>query len=113
MSVITDMFLSMSDLIKLMNYFIFYILIYFVFQVSIVMSLITAIFPSIFDLIGLMEKYHPRINLRWQLARILVLYLLNLYTLFMALYWKIQSKVMLNLYTLSMLEDKSKVILYT
>ena len=60
------------------------------------MSLITVVFPSIFDVIGLMEKYHPRINLRWQLARILVLYLLNLYTLFMALYWKIQSKVRAN-----------------
>ncbi|KAK2141587.1 hypothetical protein LSH36_1073g00007 [Paralvinella palmiformis] len=52
------------------------------------MSLITALYPSIFDLIGLMEKYHPRINLRWQLARILVLYLLNLYTLIIALYHK-------------------------
>ena len=53
------------------------------------MSLITAIFPSIFDLIGLMEKYHPRVNLRWQLARILLLYFLNLYTLLIALYGKI------------------------
>jgi len=53
------------------------------------MSLITALYPSIFDLIGLMEKYHPRINLRWQLARILVLYLLNLYTLIIALYHKV------------------------
>ncbi len=54
------------------------------------MSLITAIYPSIFDWIGLMEKFHPRINLRWQLARILVLYLLNMYTLMIALYNKIQ-----------------------
>ena len=38
-------------------------------QVTIVMSLITALFPTIFDIIGLMEKYHPRINLRFQLGR--------------------------------------------
>ncbi|XP_064649302.1 trichohyalin-like isoform X2 [Lineus longissimus] len=47
------------------------------------------IFPSLFELIGMMEQYHPRINLRWQLVRILVLYLMNLYTLVFALYVKI------------------------
>ena len=57
------------------------------------MSLITAIFPSIFDLIGLMEKYHPRVNLRWQLGRILLLYFMNLYTLIIALYGKILNLV--------------------
>lgn len=57
------------------------------------MSLITALFPSIFEILGMIEKYHPRINLRWSLARILVLYLLNLYTLIVALYWKIVNKV--------------------
>lgn len=57
------------------------------------MSLITALYPSLFDLIGMMEKYHPRVNLRWQLARITVLYLLNLYTLMFALYWKITDQV--------------------
>ncbi|XP_013416134.1 transmembrane channel-like protein 3 [Lingula anatina] len=58
-------------------------------EVAIVMSLITLLFPSLFELIGMMEKYHPRVNLRWQLARILVLYLLNLYTLCFALFHKI------------------------
>ncbi|CAD5115815.1 DgyrCDS4755 [Dimorphilus gyrociliatus] len=61
-------------------------------EVSIVMSLITALFPSIFEILGMIEKYHPRINLRWSLARILVLYLLNLYTLTVALYGKIVNK---------------------
>ncbi|CAH1785369.1 unnamed protein product [Owenia fusiformis] len=59
-------------------------------EVSTVIALITLIYPSIFDFIGMMEKYHPRVQLRWQLARILVLYLLNLYTLFISLYEKVR-----------------------
>ncbi len=39
------------------------------FQVTIVMSLITALFPSIFEIIGIIERYHPRSSLRLQLAR--------------------------------------------
>ena len=38
-------------------------------EITVVMSLITTIFPNIFELIGMMEKYHPRRQLRWQLAR--------------------------------------------
>ena len=56
-------------------------------------SVITSVFPSVFEIIGLMERYHPRMTLRWQLARILVLYLLNLYTLIVAIYWKISERV--------------------
>ncbi|KAI0214596.1 Transmembrane channel-like protein 3 [Lamellibrachia satsuma] len=62
-------------------------------EVSIVTSLMTALAPSLFDFIGMMEKYHPRVYLRWQLARIFVLYLLNLYTLLIALNSKIQSEI--------------------
>ena len=62
-------------------------------QVALVTSVITSVFPSVFEIIGMMEKYHPRLTLRWQLARILVLYLLNLYTLVVALYWKIRERV--------------------
>ncbi|KFM76161.1 Transmembrane channel-like protein 3, partial [Stegodyphus mimosarum] len=40
-------------------------------------------------MIGIAEKYHPRVQLRWQLARILLLYLLNLYTLIFALFAKV------------------------
>ena len=60
---------------------------------ALVTSVITSVFPSVFEIIGMMEKYHPRLTLRWQLARILVLYLLNLYTLVVALYWKIRERV--------------------
>ena len=68
-------------------------MLFFMIQVPIVMSLITAIFPSIFEVIGLLEKYHPRVTLRWQLARILALYFLNLYTLVIALYNKVEIMV--------------------
>ena len=54
------------------------------------MSLITMIFPSLFDYVALLERYHPRKALMWQLARILGLYLLNLYTLILALWSKVQ-----------------------
>ncbi|XP_064616966.1 transmembrane channel-like protein 3 [Liolophura sinensis] len=59
-------------------------------QVTVIMTTITTLFPSLFDLIALMEKYHPRVNLRWQLGRIFVLNLLSIYTLFIALFWKRQ-----------------------
>lgn len=59
-------------------------------EVSLVMSLVTAFCPMVFDLISAIEDYHPRIALQWSLRRIMVLYLLNLYTLYIALYWKIQ-----------------------
>ena len=59
-------------------------------EVSLVMSLVTAFCPMIFDVIANLEDFHPRIALQWSLRRIMVLYLLNLYTLYIALYWKIQ-----------------------
>ncbi|KAK3803765.1 hypothetical protein RRG08_052937 [Elysia crispata] len=57
-------------------------------ELTVIMTLISTIFPNILDLISLMEKYHPRTSLRLMLARIFVLNLLNLYTLFIALYNK-------------------------
>ncbi|KAL5011904.1 hypothetical protein ScPMuIL_010455 [Solemya velum] len=61
-------------------------------ELTVVMTLISTLFPNFFDVISLMEKYHPRTNLRWQLPgkerQIFVLNLLNLYTLFIALYYK-------------------------
>ena len=59
-------------------------------EVSVVMSLVTSLFPTLFDIIAKLENYHPRVALQWSLYRILALYLLNLYTLYIALYWKIQ-----------------------
>ncbi|XP_076316361.1 transmembrane channel-like protein 1 [Tachypleus tridentatus] len=58
-------------------------------EVTFVVSSISVIYPNLFELIGLIEQYHPRVQLRWQLARILVLYLLNLYTLIFALFGKV------------------------
>ncbi|CAG2252796.1 TMC [Mytilus edulis] len=57
-------------------------------ELTVVMTLIATLFPTFFDIVSIMEKYHPRVNLRWQLARIFGLNLLNLYTLFIALFWK-------------------------
>ncbi|XP_035217133.1 transmembrane channel-like protein 1 isoform X2 [Stegodyphus dumicola] len=58
-------------------------------EVTLVVSFISLLFPNLFDMIGIAEKYHPRVQLRWQLARILLLYLLNLYTLIFALFAKV------------------------
>ncbi|XP_060035492.1 transmembrane channel-like protein 3 [Erinaceus europaeus] len=60
-------------------------------EVSVVVSLVTMLAPSAFDLIAALEKYHPRTTLRFQLARVLVLYLGNLYSLIIALLDKVNS----------------------
>lgn len=54
------------------------------------MTLISFMFPMLFELLGLMEYYHPRMQLRLQLARIMILNLLNLYSLIWALFGKIR-----------------------
>ncbi|KOC63135.1 Transmembrane channel-like protein 3 [Habropoda laboriosa] len=60
-------------------------------EISVVMTLITYLFPVFFEILGLLESYHPRKQLRIQLARIMVLNLLNLYSLIFALFEKINS----------------------
>ncbi|GIX83795.1 transmembrane channel-like protein 3 [Caerostris extrusa] len=40
-------------------------------KVTLVVSFISILFPNLFDMIG-MAEYHPRVQLRWQLARILL-----------------------------------------
>ncbi|XP_039413421.1 transmembrane channel-like protein 3 isoform X2 [Corvus cornix cornix] len=60
-------------------------------KVSVVVSLITMIAPSAFELVAALEMYHPRTTLRFQLARVLVLYLGNLYSLIIALLDKVDS----------------------
>ncbi|XP_025075540.1 transmembrane channel-like protein 1 [Pogonomyrmex barbatus] len=60
-------------------------------EITIVMSLITYLFPIFFEILGFLESYHPRKQLRMQLARIMVLNLLNLYSLIFALFRKINT----------------------
>ena len=57
-------------------------------EITIVMSLISIVIPNFFDVIGLLESYHPRKAMRWMLARIMALNLLSLYTLIFALFGK-------------------------
>lgn len=46
---------------------------------TIIVSLITAVFPAIFEGLGIIEQYHPRKKLRMQLARYHHLYLKNIW----------------------------------
>jgi len=85
-------------------------------EITLAMSLITTVFPNLFEVIGMLEKYHPRKQLRWQLGRyvvklddrkwrllsfffliwtfrIMVLNFLNLYTLMFALFGKVTTMV--------------------
>ncbi|CAB3400246.1 unnamed protein product [Caenorhabditis bovis] len=57
---------------------------------AITISLITLVFPNIFDLLGKIEKLHPRNALRFQLGRVLVLYILNYYTLIYSLMYQLE-----------------------
>ncbi|OCT86885.1 hypothetical protein XELAEV_18020575mg [Xenopus laevis] len=68
-------------------------------EVSVVVSLITMIAPSAFELVAALEMYHPRTTLRFQLARVLVLYLGNLYSLIIALLDKVNSMSVSNTLT--------------
>ncbi|XP_068243127.1 transmembrane channel-like protein [Palaemon carinicauda] len=58
-------------------------------ELTIILTLISFIYPNLFDLVGLLELRHPKNQLQWQLARIMALNLLNLYTLIFALFNKV------------------------
>lgn len=64
-------------------------------QVEIVMSLLGLVCPPLFEVIAELEDYHPRIALKWQLARIFALFLGNLYTFLFALFDEVNAKVWL------------------
>lgn len=55
-------------------------------ELQLVLTCIQMSFPPIFDLIGILENYHPRKALSWQLGRILFLDFLNFYTLMFSLF---------------------------
>lgn len=46
-------------------------------EITIVMSLISMVVPNFFDIVSLLEGYHPRKAMRWMLARIMALNLLR------------------------------------
>ncbi|XP_072790246.1 transmembrane channel-like protein 3 isoform X2 [Taeniopygia guttata] len=73
-------------------------------EVSVVVSLITMIAPSAFELVAALEMYHPRTTLRFQLARVLVLYLGNLYSLIIALLDKVDSMSVTEMLKLSIID---------
>ncbi|CAG9838897.1 unnamed protein product [Diabrotica balteata] len=58
-------------------------------EIPVVISALTFIFPIFFEVLGIFEQYHPRKQLRLQLGRIMVLNLVNLYSLIFALIAKI------------------------
>ncbi|GMT03297.1 hypothetical protein PENTCL1PPCAC_25471, partial [Pristionchus entomophagus] len=58
--------------------------------VSITVSLISLIYPCLFDLMGTqLEKHHPKFALKLQLCRVLILYIVNYITLFFSLYQRL------------------------
>ncbi|XP_045509876.1 transmembrane channel-like protein [Colias croceus] len=59
-------------------------------ETTTVVTVISITFPIFFELLGFLEHYHPRKQLRLQLARIMLLNLLNLYSLIFALFSKIE-----------------------
>lgn len=62
-------------------------------EVTVVVSGIGMVYPNIFDIIALLENYHPKVALRWQLARIMILNFVNLYTLMFSLFGKVDTMV--------------------
>lgn len=60
-------------------------------EITICITLISHVFPIMFDILGCFESYHPRKQLRLQLARIMFLNLLTLYALIFAQFMKIES----------------------
>lgn len=62
-------------------------------QLELVVSLLGIAVPPLFEGISEMEEFHPRVALKWQLGRILALFVANLYSLTFALYDEVPLKV--------------------
>ncbi|XP_037945139.1 uncharacterized protein LOC119677740 [Teleopsis dalmanni] len=60
--------------------------------VNVTMTLLSFFMPMIFEALGLFENWHPRQQLRLQLARIMILNMLNLYSLMFSFIYNINSK---------------------
>ncbi|XP_074604739.1 transmembrane channel-like isoform X2 [Brevipalpus obovatus] len=58
-------------------------------EVQLVLNGVQTIFPPAFGVIAHLETYHPRTALRWQLGRILVLNLLNLFAFLFSTFDKV------------------------
>lgn len=64
------------------------------YEISLAITGMNAVCPVFFKLISMMEQYHPRVALYWELTRIMFMYLGNMYVLVISLLNKInQSKV--------------------
>uniref|UniRef100_T1GJ22 Uncharacterized protein n=1 Tax=Megaselia scalaris TaxID=36166 RepID=T1GJ22_MEGSC len=72
------------------------------------MTLLSFVLPMIFDALGLFENWHPRQQLRLQLARIMILNLLNLYSLMFSFIYKISSSDE-NLQNLKVVSDNASI----
>uniref|UniRef100_T1J1A4 TMC domain-containing protein n=1 Tax=Strigamia maritima TaxID=126957 RepID=T1J1A4_STRMM len=62
-------------------------------ELQVVLNGIGALYPNLFEVIAMMESFHPRVQLQIQLSRIWVLNMLNLYTLNLALFDKVEKMV--------------------
>ncbi|XP_034232808.1 transmembrane channel-like protein 2 [Thrips palmi] len=58
-------------------------------ETTVVVTVVNNLFPLLFELLGILERYHPRKTLRLQLARIMALNLTNIYTLIFSMFKKI------------------------
>ncbi|XP_023658975.2 transmembrane channel-like protein 2-B [Paramormyrops kingsleyae] len=61
-------------------------------ELELVVSLLGVAVPPLFEGISEMEEFHPRVALKWQLGRILALFIANLYSLTFALYDEVPLK---------------------
>lgn len=62
-------------------------------ETTVVVNIVNFLFPVLFEVLGILERYHPRKTLRVQLGRIMALNLINIYTLIFSMFKKINEMV--------------------
>lgn len=77
-------------------------------EVTFTMTMIGSLLPKFFGSLELLEKYHPRKAMQYMLARIMILNLLNLYSLIFALIQKTNS-MSTELHNFKMMNDSSLI----